>query len=48
MTDFIDEIESVFGPVKAKAIQIGGKVVMHEGQFDKAKNMAVKIVGKRW
>jgi len=48
MTDFIDEIESAFGAAKAKAIQIGGKVVMHEGQFNKAMDMTVKIVGKRW
>ena len=48
MTDFIDEIESAFGAAKAKAIQRGGKVVMHEGQFNKAMDMTVKIVGKRW
>ncbi len=47
MTGFISEIESVFS-VKAKAIQVAGKVVLHEGQFNKAMDMTVKIVGKRW
>jgi hypothetical protein len=48
MTDFISEIENTFGPAKAKAIQVAGKTVLHEGQFNKAMDMSVKIVGKRW
>jgi hypothetical protein len=48
MTEFIAEIEGIYGQSKAKAIQLNGKVVLHEGKFDKAKDMAVKIIGKRW
>jgi hypothetical protein len=33
LLEFIKEIEKEFGEVKAKAIRVDGKVVLHEGNF---------------
>jgi hypothetical protein len=33
LLEFIREIEKKFGEVKAKAIRVDGKVVLHEGKF---------------
>jgi hypothetical protein len=33
LLEFIKDIEKKFGEVKAKAIKIDGKVVLHEGKF---------------
>jgi predicted solute-binding protein len=33
LLDFIKDIEKEFGEVKAKAIRVDGKVVLHEGKF---------------
>lgn len=46
MLEFIDDVEGLFG-VKAKDVQLSGKVVIHDGQFDKAKDMRV-IVKRSW
>ena len=34
--------------VKAKAIKINDKVVMHEGKFQGVRDMSVKVSGRRW
>lgn len=33
LLEFIREIEKKFGEVKAKAIRVDGKVVLHKGNF---------------
>ncbi len=35
--EFIKKLEEVFGTVKAKAIKVDGKVVLHEGKFEQEK-----------
>jgi predicted solute-binding protein len=34
LLEFIKKIEKEFGEVKAKAIRVDGKVVLHEGKFE--------------
>ena len=34
LLEFIREIEKEFGTVKAKAIKVDGKVVLHDGKFE--------------
>jgi hypothetical protein len=47
MQNFIDMIESSF-TVKAKAIKINDKIVMHEGKFHGVRDMSVKVSGRRY
>ena len=37
LLEFIREIEKEFGTVKAKAIRVDNKVVLHEGKFEQEK-----------
>lgn len=37
LLEFIKDIEKEFGEVKAKAIRVDGKVVLHEGNFEQKK-----------